>query len=863
MDFTTIVTRLNELTTFMNNVVSLSKKIFQLPPSTSGVKLVAVYNESSQETEQFNLSDALDGMYSLTNGITALGDIVRDGADFTFEVGFEWEINGIEYANAEITITINDAGTGNHRIDIAVVDENDDIYIIEGFEVPLTTAVVQPPTPPNTLFLCSFLITESVIGDPSTPIITEQNNIPLKVDILSTDLTTDDIAGFVDYFNDLNPTLEILETTSLVQYLCTDTQNIYQLTGVGKGVYGLSNTQITSDNVLKISLSQNLQNLQSVTDEGNETTTPIKVKDSEKSFTLQSNGINFEDLDDGGNTLLRFENTSEISQEVIIRGLGGTMALLSDISTPTLEEVLTEGYTATDKSIELSSSSSDDVIILDSASQTMGVVNLSTGAIAAIKSTFVEVGLLTGESFRILKDKIRRTIGGFYSDLVFTNPTANRTITFKDESGTVAYLTDIPTSSGIPHGTASGTDTYAVTISGVTSYSDGDAYLIRFTNGNTSTATLNINSLGAITLYRNNDGALIGGDIVSGGDMLCVYDSAISGFRVIGTAPNTLLAYVTNDDSVTLTKGMPVYAFSGTGDRMTVKRAYNTSDATSAQTVGLVLSSSISAGQKGLIIIQGLLDGLSILPTSTFADGDAIYLGATAGTITNVKPSAPNHLVYLGVVTTASNGSSGRMYVRIQNGYELQELHNVALTNPPNNNDLLTYETASSLWKNKSIDDILGYTPYRFVDATQATYLGSVIGLSETAVAQTIILGGTFNSSDLMKILFRVTKVATSAGVNMRIKVNTTNNLATATQIGILTLGAVSTYGLINRHINLFGGNAYNYNSASTLASDILLTNTAGTSFAYNTANDLYVFFTIQLGNIADSATFQFANITN
>jgi hypothetical protein len=153
--------------------------------------------------------------------------------------------------------------------------------------------------------------------------------------------------------------------------------------------------------------------------------------------------------------------------------------------------------------------------------------------------------------------------------------------------------------------------------------------------------------------------------------------------------------------------------------------------------------------------------------------------------------------------------------------------------------------------------------PYRFVNATQATYLGSVIGLAETAVAQTNILGSTFNSSDLMKILFRVTKVATSAGVNMRIRVNTTNNLATATQIGILTLGAVSTYGLINRHINLFGGNAYNYNSASTLASDILLTNTAGTSFTYNTANDLYVFFTIQLGNVLDSATFQFANITN
>jgi len=255
---------------------------------------------------------------------------------------------------------------------------------------------------------------------------------------------------------------------------------------------------------------------------------------------------------------------------------------------------------------------------------------------------------------------------------------------------------------GIPHATASGTDTYTATVTGVTSYADADAYLIRFTNGNTTSATLNINSLGAIPLYRNNDGVLIGGDIISGGEMLCVYNSTTNRFQVIGTAPNSLLAYVTNDDSVTLTKGMPVYAFGGTGDRMTVKRAFNTSDTTSAQTVGLVLSTSIGVNQKGLIMMQGLLDGLSILPTATWSDGDAVYLGATPGTITNIKPYAPNHLVYLGVVTTSSNGAAGRMYVRVQNGYELQELHNVDALNP-DNNDGIFYNSITQLWEHKNV----------------------------------------------------------------------------------------------------------------------------------------------------------------
>jgi len=293
------------------------------------------------------------------------------------------------------------------------------------------------------------------------------------------------------------------------------------------------------------------------------------------------------------------------------------------------------------------------------------------------------------------------------------NLTDNRGYQLPDASGTIALLSDIPTGGGgIPHTTASGTDTYTATVTGVTSYADGDAYLVRFTNGNTTSCTLNINSLGAIPLYRNNDGALIGGDIIDGAEMLCIYNSSLNEFQVIGTAPNSLFSYVTNADSVTLTKGMPVYAFGGTGDRMTVKRASNLADATSAQTVGLVLSTSIAAGQKGLIMMQGLLDGLSILPTSTFSDGDAIYLGSTAGTITNVKPYAPNHLVYLGVVTTANNGSAGRMYVRVQNGYELDELHNVQAQSP-SLNDTLWYDNTVSpgQWKTASIHTILGYTP--------------------------------------------------------------------------------------------------------------------------------------------------------
>lgn len=397
----------------------------------------------------------------------------------------------------------------------------------------------------------------------------------------------------------------------------------------------------------------------------------------------------------------------------------GTLALVSDITIPTLDEVLVEGNT-----------SATEIVIGNDFNNGLSLnsqyANLQETLPTHIKQTgfshdnFYSLfdDLLNGLAYGALLSPTEglslQTFGsGGYaklkSDLLTT---VERTIQFPDASGTIALTSDIPTTSGIPHATASGTDTYTATVSGVTAYNDADAYLIRFTNGNTTGATLNINGLGAIPLYRNNDGPLLGGDVADGGEMLCIYNSTTNRFQVIGISPNSLIAYVTNDDSVTITKGMPVYAFSGQGDRMTVKRANNSSDATSAQTVGLVLSTSIATNQKGFIMMQGLLDGLSILPTSTWADGDPVYLGATAGTITNVKPHAPNHLVYLGVVTTASNGSAGRLYVRVQNGYELQELHNVQAQSP-SLNDTLWYDNTVSpgQWKTASIPTILGYTP--------------------------------------------------------------------------------------------------------------------------------------------------------
>jgi hypothetical protein len=263
------------------------------------------------------------------------------------------------------------------------------------------------------------------------------------------------------------------------------------------------------------------------------------------------------------------------------------------------------------------------------------------------------------------------------------------------------------TAVGVASGIASGTDTYTVTIANVTGYATNDTYIIKFTNGNTADSTININGLGAKTLTKNVDSILVGGDIRSGQELVIIYDG--TNFQTIGIIPNQMFAFVTNADTVTITKGQVVYAFGAAGDRMSVKLASNLGDPTSAKTIGLVYSSSIAANGTGFIITQGVIQGLNL---GAYTAGDTLYLGSTPGTYTKVKPYAPNHLVYVGIVERA-NAGNGQIYVRTQNGYELEEIHDVDLVSvAPVNNDVLVYQTGvNNLWKPKSIATILGYTP--------------------------------------------------------------------------------------------------------------------------------------------------------
>jgi hypothetical protein len=178
-------------------------------------------------------------------------------------------------------------------------------------------------------------------------------------------------------------------------------------------------------------------------------------------------------------------------------------------------------------------------------------------------------------------------------------------------------------------------------------------------------------------------------------------------------AQETLTATVTNAESVAITKGQVVYIFGATGNRPSVKLAFNTSDATSAKTFGVVSSASIAANGIGTVTCVGVVDGLNL---GAYNDGDTVYLSATPGAFTATKPYAPNHLVYVGIIERA-NAGNGELYVRIQNGYELDEIHDVLISSPTNG-QVLAYELSTDLWKNSSTATLSSVTGPTTTDLT-------------------------------------------------------------------------------------------------------------------------------------------------
>lgn len=190
-------------------------------------------------------------------------------------------------------------------------------------------------------------------------------------------------------------------------------------------------------------------------------------------------------------------------------------------------------------------------------------------------------------------------------------------------------------------------------------------------------------------------------------NLTAVYDDA--GNQVIltgvGGTANKISQEVLNNTGATIYKGQAVYAAGAVGasGQLRVSLSSNTTESTSSKTFG-IMEDTVLDGAIGTVVTEGLLEGLN---TSTANPGDPVWLGSTPGQLIfglANKPSAPNHLVFLGIVTRAQQ-NTGSIFVKVQNGFELDELHDVVISNKQNN-QVIRYNSTTGQWTNQTIDNL-------------------------------------------------------------------------------------------------------------------------------------------------------------
>lgn len=213
-----------------------------------------------------------------------------------------------------------------------------------------------------------------------------------------------------------------------------------------------------------------------------------------------------------------------------------------------------------------------------------------------------------------------------------------------------------------------------------------------------------------------------------------------TGANSVGWIDNFAEATVTrvfNDLGSTVAKATVVYLNGRQGDRPKIALSLASSEMSSTKTFGLVYDDILDMAD-GQVITTGLLSGLDT-DVVGWTEGDSLWLSATvAGEYTNVKPAAPNHAVFIGTLVR-KHPTQGSIQVKIQNGYELEELHNVSIPSTPSNGQVLTYNSSTSLWYAATPSGGSGSTKY----VRGFTFSGTTIPNATTGVPVVITSSGT------------------------------------------------------------------------------------------------------------------------
>lgn len=379
--------------------------------------------------------------------------------------------------------------------------------------------------------------------------------------------------------------------------------------------------------------------------------------------------------------------------------------------------------------------------------------------------TWTTPGLMTGSGLPILTGSGTPSSGTGLNGQLYVNTATTPQSMYLKESGTWIQIT------GSTLYATAGANSNITNLSGIT--------------GGISTPTY-------IQLSTAGDGAQAAGklqwDPTYGGPTI-----GMTGGNVNQNIGQDEYVYVYNNTGSTITKGQVVYVTGSQGQRITVGLAQANADATSLSVIGFA-AEAITNNSSGFVASVGLLSGIN---TTGFADGAAIWLSPTiAGGFTSTKTVAPNHLVLLGYVVKGGSAGAGSVFVFTQNGYELDELHDVLITSVANGN-LLRYNSTIPAWVN-----IPGPT-------------GTVVGTTDTQTLTNKTISGASNTlsnignSSLTNSTITINGNAIALGSSATIVAATPNSLSfgtglsasgsfnggAATSVQLQTVGTAGVYG--------------------------------------------------------------------
>ncbi len=288
------------------------------------------------------------------------------------------------------------------------------------------------------------------------------------------------------------------------------------------------------------------------------------------------------------------------------------------------------------------------------------------------------------------------------------------------------------------------------------------------------------------------------------------------------------------------------------GQRLAVVLAQANNDTNSATTIGIV-TETILNNQEGFVTTSGVVREINTtgsLQGETWVDGDILYLsGTTAGQLTNIKPSAPTHTIIIGFVEYA-HAIHGKIFVKVDNGYEIDELHNVNISSPATN-DILQYNS-SGLWVNNNPPII------NLITTTDGTAVTGTT--SNTVTGSVLIPANTVQVGDVIEVRARVRKTGTAGLLTVRGYFNTSAAIGGA-NVSIVSNANTSLFCQFKRSLPVKSStNTESWPIGSTFSDDSQ-TGTVAVSSNIDWTQNQYFIIAVTNTSAADSSRSSFIHV--